>query len=73
MYMRNCPICNGEMIQKDYGCEGQKCKEIFQNDDGYGVICSTVEDEFPKVKAVLKQRKMEGIHSLTNICGRKKI
>ena len=28
MDLKRCPICNGEMIQKDYGCECQNCKEI---------------------------------------------
>ena len=44
MYLKKCPICNGEIIQKDYGCECQNCKEIFQYDDQYGFTTMDIEE-----------------------------
>ena len=44
MDLKRCPICNGEMIQKDYGYECQNCKEIFQYDDKYGFTTMDIEE-----------------------------
>ena len=44
MDFTKCPICGGEMIQKEYGSECQNCREIFQYDEEYGFKTMDIEE-----------------------------
>ena len=55
MDLITCPICSGEMIQKEYGSECQNCGEIFRYDDKYGFTTIDMEE----YKQLLDENKIE--------------
>lgn len=55
MNLTTCPICGGEMIQKEYGSECQNCGEIFRYDDKHEFV--TIEME--EYKQLLNENKID--------------
>ena len=55
MDLITCPICSGEMIQKEYGSECQNCGEIFCYDDKSGFTTIDMEE----YKQLLDENKIE--------------
>lgn len=55
MNLTTCPICGGEMIQKEYGSECQNCREIFRYDDKHEFVTIELEE----YKQLLSENKID--------------